>query len=152
MTNWRVSIIRFIHIGLIGLVVLMAIMTAGCSSDIKLPTEDSLIAMKALELVEGIRTAYANKDFSSMARFSTHDTYRGITGGLKSFDSAELRFTPKWVEINREGDAVEILVAWKGLWVVDEETTKKDGTVLFSFSGDPLKISSIKRLSPFSQP
>ena len=143
MTRWRFPII---------FLVLIAVMAVGCSSNKKKPTEDSLIAMEALDMVEGLRAAFEKRDFSSMARYCTRDAYKGITGGLKSFDSAELKFTPKWVEINRDGDAVEMLVSWKGSWKTGEETTEKDGTVLFSIGGDPLKIRRIARFSPFSQP
>ncbi len=143
MTRWRFPII---------ILVLIAAMAAGCSSDAKKPTEDSLIAMEALNMVEGLRVAFQMRDFSSMARYCTRDAYKGITEGLKSFDTAELVFTPKWVEINRDGDAVEMLVAWKGTWKTGEETTEKDGTVLFSIGGDPLKVRKIARFSPFGQP
>ena len=86
-------------------------MVVGCSSNKKEPTEDSLIAMEALDMVESLRAAYVKRDFSSMARYCTRDTYKRITGRLKSFDTAELKFTPKWIEINRDGDALEMLVA-----------------------------------------
>ena len=132
--------------------IMLAALAAGCSSDAKKPTEDSVIAMEALSLVEGLRTAFETRDFSSMARFCTNEAYRSIAGALKSFDSVELSFTPKWVEINRDGDAVEILVAWKGIWVTGDKSEEKDGTVLFSIGGKPLKVREIKRLSPFSQP
>ncbi len=131
---------------------LIAVMAAGCSSDVKKPTEDSLIAMEAMDMVEELRAAYEKREFSSMARFCTRDAYRGITEGLKSFDSAELKFTPKWIEINRDGDAVEMLVAWKGTWKTGELSTQKDGIVLFSIGGDPLKVREITRFSPFSLP
>ena len=143
MTRWRLPII---------FLVFLAVMAAGCSGNVKKPTEDSLIAMEALDMVEGLRAAYEKRDFSSMARYCTRDAYKDITGGLKSFDSAELKFTPKWIEINRDGDAVEMLVAWKGTWKTGELSTQKDGTVLFSIGGDPLKVREITRFSPFSQP
>ncbi len=143
MTRWQVPII---------FLVLIAVMAAGCSSDAKKPTEDSIIAMEALSLVESLRKAYETRDFSSMARFCTNEAYRSIAGSLKSFDSVELSFTPKWVEINRDGDAVEVLVAWKGIWVTGDKSQEKDGTVLFSIGGKPLKVREISRLNPFSQP
>ena len=130
----------------------LAAFAAGCSSDAKKPTEDSIIAMEVMDLVENLRTAYVAKNFSSMARFSTNEAYRTIAGALRSFDSVELAFTPKWVEINRDGDAVDMLVAWEGKWVTGEETQDRDGSVLFSFEGKPLKLKEIKRLSPFNQP
>ena len=131
---------------------LLAAFTAGCASDVKKPTEDSIIAMEALDIVEGLRNAYTSRDFSSMARFSTGEAYRVIGGGLKSFDKVELAFTPKWVEMNRDADAVEMLVAWRGTWTVGENVSEKDGMVLFSLGGKPLKLMGIERLSPFAQP
>ncbi len=139
-------------LSLIFAAIMLAALAAGCSSDVKKPTEDSIIAMEALSLVEGLRKTYEAKEFSSMARFSTNEAYRSIAGALKSFDSVELSFTPKWVEINRDGDAVEMLVSWKGKWVTGETSREKDGTVLFSIGGEPLKVRKINRLSPFSQP
>ena len=133
-------------------IILLAALTAGCSSDAKKPTEDSIIAMEALDIVEELRKAYTSRDFSSMARFSTNDAYRSIAASLKSFDKVELSFTPKWMEIDRAGSAVEMLVAWKGTWRVGDKSEEKDGTVLFIIGGKPLKLQSIERLSPFSQP
>ena len=131
---------------------MLAAFAAGCSGDVKKPTEDSIIAMEALDIVEELRKAYSSRDFSSMARFSTGDAYRGIAASLKSFDKVDLTFTPKWMEIDREGAKVEMLVAWKGTWSVGDKSQEKDGTVLFIIAGKPLKLQGVERLSPFSQP
>ncbi len=139
-------------LSLIFAAIMLAALAAGCSGDAKKPTEDSIIAMEAMSLVESLRKTYETREFSAMARFCTNEAYRSIAGSLKSFDSVELSFTPKWVEINRDGDAVEVLVSWKGIWVTGDKSQERDGTVLFSIGGDPLKVREIDRLSPFSQP
>jgi hypothetical protein len=135
------------------LVLLLAFgILAGCSGNKKKPTEDSIIAMEALSTVDELRSAYESKKFSEMARHLSTETYRKVTGNLKSFESVELGFTTRWIEINRDGDLVDMLVMWQGKWETGKGTVEKDGSVQFILKGKPLKIVKIKRLSPFRQP
>ena len=108
--------------------------------------------MEIMDLVNSLRNAYSSKNFSGMSRFCTEGVYEQLKAGLKRFDSVELEFTPRWVEIDREGSYAEMLVGWKGVWKTGEESIEKEGTVFFAFVGKPFSITVVERLSPFSQP
>ena len=52
----------------------------------------------------------------TIERSSTKDGYKELIGAIKTFDTAELTFTPTWVEI--EDSKVSLSVSWKGTWIV----------------------------------
>ncbi|MFC1769940.1 hypothetical protein ACFLZI_02645 [Nitrospirota bacterium] len=130
---------------------LLVALLMGCSGVTKIQTDESIFAVKAYDLAEGLREAYVNKDFSGMRRFCTKDVYDAIRGEIKSFDSVELEFDPEWMETGKEGDAT-MRILWKGTWKVKGKAINKEGRLIMILGGRPLKVSSIQWGSPFKQP
>ncbi len=124
--------------------------SCGGKKEVKPVSQESLISREAFSVAEALRDAYEKKDFSAMADRSTKEGYREIIDSVKHFDSVELTFTPKWVEIEKA--MVYLNVAWKGSWTVGKETIRERGMAVFLLEGTPLKLSKIVRGSPFKYP
>lgn len=122
----------------------------GGKKEVKQVSVESKTSREAFALAEGLRAAYTGKEFSSLQDFSTAEGYRSVINGLRHFDSVDLTFTPKWVEI--EKSQVYLNVSWKGTWTVGEETFRERGMAVFLLEGKPLKLSKILRGSPFIYP
>jgi hypothetical protein len=69
---------------------------------------------------------------------------------MKRFDSVELTFTPRWVEV--EDSTVYLNVAWKGTWIVTGKQIEERGMAIFVLEENPLKLSKVLRANPFRQP
>ena len=134
---------------LVLLFVISALLSCG-KKEVKQETDDSKIAQEAIMVAEEIKIAYLKNDLAAIEYNSTKDGYREILGAIKSFDKAELAFTPKWVDIDRS--SVSLKVAWDGLWVVKGQKTDERGTAVFMFEGRPLKLNRVLRANPFRQP
>jgi hypothetical protein len=118
--------------------------------EVKKVSDDSKIAREAFQLAETLKKAYIENDRETLQVNSTEDAFRELLSALKNFDSAELTFTPTWVEI--EDSTVSITVSWKGTWNVREKVTEERGLAVFVFEGSPLKLAHIKRENPFNYP
>ncbi len=118
--------------------------------EVKKVSEESKLAQEAFELAETIRSAYIKNDREILERNFTADGYRELIGAIKSFDSAELTFTPLWVEI--EDSIVSLNVSWKGTWIAGGKRTEDRGVAVFVLEGRPLKLSQVRRANPFRQP
>lgn len=118
--------------------------------EVKKVSDESKLAQEAFELAETIRNAYIKNDRETLERNFSVDCYRELIGAIKSFDSAELTFTPLWVEI--EDSIVSLNVSWKGTWIVMGKRTEDRGLAVFVFEGRPLKLSQVLRANPFRQP
>lgn len=118
--------------------------------EVKKVSEESKIAQEAFRLAEVIRTAYIENDRIAIEKNSTKDGYREIIGALKSFDNAEIVFTPRWVEI--EDSSVNLRIAWNGTWTVKGKRTEERGVAIFVMEGKPLKLAHVLRQNPFRQP
>jgi hypothetical protein len=118
--------------------------------EVKKVTEESIIAQEAFGLAETIRTAYLDDDRKTLENNSTKNGYIELIGAIKSFDSAELTFTPTWVEI--EDSFVKLSISWKGIWIVSGEKKEERGLAVFVFEGRPLKLAQVLRENPFRQP
>lgn len=118
--------------------------------EVKKVSEESKLAQEAFELAETIRSAYIKNDRETLERNFSVDGYRELIGAIKSFDSAELTFTPLWVEI--EDSIVSLNVSWKGTWIVMGKRTEERGVAVFMLEGRPLKLSRVLRANPFRQP
>ncbi len=132
--------------------VLAAFFAAGCGGkkEVKQVTEESKLAKDAMSVAETVRAAYSNKKFAAIADSSTKEGYKEIIDSIRYFDSVELDFTPRWIEIDKS--KVYLNVAWKGAWVVGKETVRERGMAVFQLEGTPLKLSRIVRGSPFKYP
>lgn len=134
-----------------GVVIILVILPAcGGKKEVKQVSRESRISKDVFSLAETLRTAYIKRNFSAIAENSTKEGYRDIVDSIKYFDSAELTFTPRWVEI--EKSKIYLNIAWKGTWVVGGETINERGMAVFLFEGVPLKLSKIVRGNPFIYP
>jgi hypothetical protein len=132
------------------LLALVLALACGGKKEVKQVSPESKLSLEAFSIAEEVRAAYVKKDFSTIKEISTADGYRDIIDSIKHFDSVELTFTPKWVEI--EKSVVELNVAWKGTWTVGGETIAERGMAVFLLEGSPLKLSKVLRGNPFKYP
>lgn len=139
----------------IGLCVLCAIVltlfaSCGGKKEVKQVTQDSKVSQEAFAVAEALRASYVKKDFTSISDRCTKEGYRDIIDSIKHFDSVDLNFTPRWVEI--EQSKVYLNISWKGSWTVGKDTTRERGMAVFLLEGTPLKLSKIVRGNPFRYP
>jgi hypothetical protein len=124
---------------------------ASCGKqEVKKTSDESKIAQEVFRLAEVIKDAYIKNDRLTLEKNSTKDGYQEIIEARKSFDSAELTFTPRWVEI--EYSAVNLHVSWNGTWTIRSKKTEDRGLAVFVFEGKPLKLAKVLRANPFKQP
>ena len=130
------------------LLVLMA--ACGGKKEVKQVSQESRISQEAFSVVEQLRTAYLKRDFAVIADHCTTGGYREIVNSLKHFDSVDLTFTPRWVEMEKA--KVYVNVSWQGSWKVGKDTFRERGMAVFLFEGTPLKLAKIVRGNPFKYP
>jgi hypothetical protein len=130
----------------------MLFFVSGCGGkkEVKQVTQESRLSQESFAIAETMRDAYVKRDFAKIQEVSTADGYKDVLNAVKHFDSVELTFTPKWVEI--EKTKVYLNVAWKGNWTVGSETIRERGMAVFLFEGSPLKLSKVVRGNPFKYP
>ena len=144
------SKIRNSFIALSSFFILFFLVASCGKKEVKPVSEDSKIAQEAFRLAGVIKDAYIRNDRSTLERNSAKDGYKEIIEARKGFDSAELTFTPRWVEI--EGTTVYLHVAWNGTWIVKGQRTEDRGLAVFVMEGKPLKFAKVLRENPFRQP
>lgn len=130
----------------------LSLLTFCGTKQTKKVSDESKIAQAAIELAENLKDAYISKDLTTFEKNTAEDGYSfaKLAGKMKNFDSAELSFTPTWVEI--EGSTVRLSISWKGKWTVNDKVTEERGLAIFVFEGQPLKLGQIQRANPFAQP
>ncbi|MGQ9570247.1 MAG: hypothetical protein ACUVUQ_05275 [Thermodesulfovibrionales bacterium] len=146
MISNSLSILR---IALCGLFILLFLSSCG-KKEIKPISEESKIAQEAFKLAEVIKEAYIKDDRVTIQKNSTKDGYKELIGIMKSFDDAELTFTPRKVEI--EDSTVYLSLTWNGIWMVRGKRIEERGLAIFVMEGRPLKLSRVIRENPFRQP
>lgn len=130
---------------------LAVLMVVACGKkEVKKQSEDSKTASEAVSVVESLREAYVAANPRQVEAYTTKEGYRTIISNLKRFDSAELEFSPAWVEI--DGSQVSVNVSWKGKWRRGERTFEERGMAVFVLTGRPLKVDNVLRASPFVYP
>lgn len=129
---------------------IIALITACGKDEVKPVSPETLVSQEAFSVAEGVRSAYAKKDFSVIRENSTSEGYSDVMDAVKHFDTVDLVFTPKWVDM--DNNKVSLNVAWKGIWTVSGETFSERGMAVFLFEGKPLKLSKIVRGNPFRHP
>ena len=149
-TNDKVA--KSLHLGgaVLCLLVLVLLPACGGKKEVKPVSPESKLAEEAFSVVERLRAAYVRKDFPAIQEISTTDGYRHVIDSIKHFDSVDLTFTPKWVEIDKS--VVQINVAWKGMWTIGGEMVPERGMAVFLLEGKPLKLSKVLRGNPFKYP
>ena len=129
----------------------VALLLLSCSSkEVKQASPESKLSLEAFALAETIRTAFIKNDLPTLQDNSTPEGYKAITINRKPFDSIDLAFSPKWVEI--EATQTTLNVAWKSRWVASGKTITDRGMAVFVLEGRPLKLSKIVRGNPFILP
>jgi len=118
--------------------------------EVKVASQESKTAEEVFALTETIRDAFIKNDRETIRRSSTDGGYKDITANKKSYDSVELTFTPRWVEI--EQTKVMLNVTWKSKWTAGGKKAEDRGMAIFVMEGRPLKLSGILRTNPFIFP
>lgn len=131
------------------ILLLSVMLAASCTKEVKQPSDDTLIALEAIDLVEKIRADYAEKDFKALRGHFTEQAFRLIERDGREFEGVELKFTPKWISL--EADAVYADVEWEGKWSLKGVASEDKGTVRFRMEGSPLKVAGLLRDSPFKR-
>lgn len=134
---------------LLGFMVVLLLTSCG-KQEVKKTSDESNVAQEAFRLAEVIKYAYIKNDRSTLEKNSTKDGFREVIEARKSFDSAELTFTPRWVEI--EGSSVNLHLSWNGIWTVKGKRFEDRGLAVFVMEGRTLKLAKVLRANPFKQP
>ncbi len=128
-----------------------ALMLFACGKkEVKPVSVESKTSMEAFALAETIRTAFVTNDKETIRQDSTPEGYRDIEANTRGFDSVELAFTPRWVDI--DGADVTLNVSWKSVWTIAGKKTEDRGMAVIQMEGKPLKVSKILRGNPFVTP
>ncbi len=128
-----------------------AVFLSNCSSkEVKPPTPESRTSLEAFALAETIKDAFMKNDISVLRNNSTDAGYKDVTLNKTPFDSVELEFTPRWVEI--EDNKVVLNVTWKSQWGASGKTISDRGMAVFVLEDRPLKLAKILRSNPFIFP
>src|SRR5512135_805704 len=118
--------------------------------EVKPPSSESKTSLEAFALAQTIENAFLKKDKETIRLNSTPDGYQDIMANTKPYDSVEIAFTPRWVEID---DAkVTLNVSWKSTWSAAGKKVEDRGMAIFLMEGRPLKLSKIIRGNPFVFP
>jgi hypothetical protein len=135
------------------LLALLTLVLSSCATEEKRgPSEDVLLTDRALEVVEHVRAVYARGDVKAMKPLFTEEGYSRMVRDVKKFESVELEFTPRWVEIKADG-AVHVQVVWEGTWDLGDNWVEvRDGMVTFVLEPGKWLIRDLKLTSPFGQP
>lgn len=133
----------------VALILLACILTVACGGkkEVKQVTPESRMATEAFALTETIRNAFIRKDMATIQKSSTETGYRDITSNRKTFDSVEITFTPRWVEL--EGNQLQVNIAWKSTWTLSGRKSEERGMAVFEMEGTPLRVTKILRANPF---
>jgi len=133
------------------LLVLVGAMLVSCGKkEVKPVSQESKMTLEAFALAETIKNAFIVKDDITLKKNSTESGYKDITADTKVFDSIEITFTPRWVDI--ENNQLHVNISWKSKWVVSDKSTAERGMAVFVMEGTPLKVSRILRSNPFVMP
>lgn len=134
---------------LMGLLTVTFLFACG-KKEVKIQSQESKTAEEAFALSEIIRDAFINNDRDAIRKNTTEDGYKIITANKKAYESLELSFTPRWVDI--EQTKVMLNVSWKSKWTAAGRSTEDRGMTVFVMEGKPLKLSGVLRTNPFIFP
>lgn len=127
-------------------------LSVGCSREEvkKQPSPEVKSANEAFSLLDELKKAYLEKNEGAMKALSTENGYRELRENIKPFDSAELKFSPRWVDI--KGETVTLNVSWEGSWRSQGAEREERGMAVFELTGKPLKFNGALKGSPFIYP
>ena len=132
------------------LVLACALLISCGKKEVKPVSQESKMTMEAFALAETIKNAFIVKDNITLQKNSTDSGYKDITANTRLFDSVELTFTLRWVDIDK--DQLHVNISWKSTWVVSGKSKAERGMAVFVMEGAPLKVSKILRANPFVMP
>lgn len=132
------------------LVVLMVLSVSCSKKEVKQPSPEVRISGQAFSLLDDLRKAYLAKDETALRELSTEAGFSELKNSIRPFDSAELKFTPRWVEI--KGDTMTVNVAWEGSWKYGDKKENERGMAVFELKGTPPKFDRTLKGSPFIYP
>jgi hypothetical protein len=135
---------------LIILLIFLMVPSACSKKEVKPVSQESKTAEEAMGLAEKIRDAFVKNDRDSLLRDTTESGFKDIFADGKSFDSVELVFTPRWVDI--EQARVTLNLTWKSKWTIQDKQVEDRGMAVFEMEGQPLKLTKIIRSNPFKVP
>ena len=122
---------------------------AGCATDNKKPSEDSLLATGAMDHINSVKEAYEGKDRSALEQL-VPELAEGILKELV-FDTAELSFTNRLIRIT--GTSVVVNMNWRGSWLLDQSRKIENrGAADFVLDRDTMSLSRIDGDNPFTIP
>jgi hypothetical protein len=133
------------------LLVLSALLVLACASEKERPSEDSLLAVEAIGLADGMRDTYLKKNSEGLRKFCVPEACDDILRDMGRFKTEELEFTPQWVQIKQDG-SVQLKVSWKGRWTHKNGRKEDRGLAVFELTGRPLRLRGISGSSPFVGP
>lgn len=133
----------------IALLLLASFLLASCGGkkEIKQVSQESKTATEAFAVADTIRNAFIKKDSATIQRNATETGFKDIMAGRQVFESLDITFTPRWVEI--EGDQLLVNISWKSSWILSGRKTDERGMTVFVMEGNPLKVTKILRANPF---
>lgn len=129
---------------------IVSVFFISCSKEIKTVSDESKIAMEAINLVEKIKELYKEQNRSSIREITTKEGYDAVIKDIKVFELVELEFTPAFVEI--KDNAVFLHINWSSKWQKIGDTFDEKGVAVFILKGNPLKLDNILRTNPFKYP
>ncbi|GAB4487212.1 MAG: hypothetical protein OHK006_16050 [Thermodesulfovibrionales bacterium] len=136
---------KLLMLGLIGLLL------ASCAKkEVKPASAESVAAKEAFALAEAVKTAFVEKDLPALRRLTTDSGLKDVIGRSGTYDSVEMAFTPRWIEI--EGNGIHANIAWKCSWKIAGRKVDERGMGVFVMEGRPLKLVRILRSNPFQTP
>ena len=134
----------------LGILFVVLLLVSCSKKEVKPVSQESKLAKEAFRLAETLKEAYINKDKAALEEHSTAEGYQELIGAIRYFDTADITFTPIWVDI--KDSTVSLTISWKGTWTVGGKATEERGLAIFVLEGQPLKLASVQRDNPFSQP
>lgn len=137
MKNWLILIV-------------IVLLSFGCSKDKVKPSEDSLIATQAIENINIVKDAYLQKDKTTLQTHAASNASEDIINNMY-FEKAEMEFNPRFINITES--AVKVNLNWQGAWwIAAERKLDSRGAVNFFLDKDTLKLIKIDGDSPFQIP
>lgn len=125
----------------------LLLVSCGGKKEVKQISQESKAATEAFGVAETIKNAFVKRDSATIQRNSTEAGFKNITAGRQVFDSVDMTFTPRWVEI--DGDQMLVNISWKSTWTLSGRKTEERGMAVFVMEGSPLKVTRILRANPF---
>ncbi|MBF0618150.1 MAG: hypothetical protein HQK88_15215 [Nitrospirae bacterium] len=125
-------------------------LTMACSKKtIKPVSNESQTAQSVIETIYLLKTAYAQKDEAAMRRYTTDEGFSSnFKASATDFSSADLSFTPKWVDI--KANTIQVQMSWTGKWVYHGNNIDENGVADFVVTGPPYRVDKILKDNPFT--